>query len=195
MRGLVLALVLPACGFSANPGQPGDRDGGPDDGSGMEQAPDDSGCTSYSSLFNSCTQTPSGLASLVIPGGEHEYDTGSNALRINGTVTNPPRLVIDGPAGRIAVVFVSSLQVNSDGALRVFGPNALVIASSGDVQLDGTINSIGPGAGSRTDAVCGASTGGRGQNSNTGSGGSGGGGFQGAGGAGGQGNLGGAVTT
>ncbi|MDQ3299598.1 MAG: hypothetical protein M3619_23715 [Myxococcota bacterium] len=184
MRAAVLGLVVfsGGCSFSASTGNT------PGDGTALDSNGDGPpGCTSYSVLFDSCTQTPAGTTELTLA-GMNSYNTSNHVLTTPGGALMPAHLVIDGGAGPVDVVFLSSFTLAEGATLRALGERGFMIAASGPVQIDGTLESIGPGAGSRTDAVCLTSTGSKGVNNTGGGGGGGGGGFQGAGGGGSKGD-------
>ncbi len=183
MRAAVLGLVVVGggCGFSASTGN------APGDGTRLDASDDGGGCASYSLLFDSCTQPPGGTTEMTLA-GTNSYNTTTHVLTTPTGTQMPMHLVIEGGAGPVDIVFVSSFTLAEGATFRALGERAFMIAASGLVQIDGTLESIGPGAGSRTDAVCLTSTGSKGINNTGGGGGGGGGGFQGKGGDGSKGD-------
>jgi len=183
MRRAVFACLLSSCTFQHGELATADSRG-----------PDvPAGCASYSSLFDTCTVGAS-LAPppMVLAGGAWTYNTDTHTLTApNGQPTSPAHVILDAAEGPLDVVFVAALTLEADATLRVTGPNfdrPLGIAAAGDVDIRGILDVSNNGAGSRSDAACGAQVGNRGQNSTQGAGGSGGGALHGAGGDGSAGN-------
>lgn len=174
----VVGLALTGCTFEGAPGL--GVDAAPDG------PPDTPECLSYSTLFDTCTETPSNATDVLILTGASSYDTTTHVLSTGGVTSMPPFARLATTAGEIDVVFIASLTIAASANFRVQGPNPLVIASRGTIEIRGVVNVANAGAGNRSD--CGTSTGANGLPNAGGSGGGGGGGFQGEGGFGGSGD-------
>lgn len=187
MRGVLLLTPLVGCSFSATTPPPAVDD--PVRDASLIDVPTVmiDACVTFSSQLDTCTIPEGGNQPLALT-GSNTYDTESHVLRRGQTVIPVAHATVMTTTGVIDVIYVSDFSLADGASLRPFGPLPFAIAASGTVQIDGEIDLVGPAAGSRTDAVCGASTGTRGDESNQGGGGSGGGAFQGDGGDGSDGN-------
>jgi hypothetical protein len=144
-------------------------------------------CTTFSTQVNTCIVPPNANMALALT-GTNTYNTENHTLTNNGTIIPVATATVLTSTGTIDVIYVSSFSLAAGATLRAIGPLPFAIVASGTVEIEGTISLVGPAAGSRTDAICLASTGAKGQNSNLGAGGGGGGAFQGDGGDGSNGN-------
>lgn len=180
-------LLLTACGFEHG-AIPGIIDAPPT----IKDTPlGEGGCSSYSSLFDTCA-TMMGTSGITLTPGMWQYDTDTGRLSLGSSVMTPPNMTVNAAAGPIVIIFVSSFTVQQGATLRLVSPNMhrpFGIASTGPVQVDGVIDLSAAGAGARTDAQCGTQVGRPGVDNNGGGGGGGGGAFQGAGGHGSQGDA------
>ncbi|HEY5944027.1 MAG TPA: hypothetical protein VIV40_00975 [Kofleriaceae bacterium] len=184
--GLV-CLLLAGCSFDHGIGWSDLPDGPRADGDGGGS---DTGCTTYSSLFDTCTQTM-GSSALTLT-GSWTYNTDTHQLTNGSMTTIPPTMVVNAAAGPIDIIFVSSFTLEAGATLRGTSPNMhrpFGIVSTGAIQIDGVIDVSSAGAGARTDVQCGGSAGAPGSDNNGGGGGGGGGAFRGKGGNGSKGNL------
>ncbi len=185
MRSALLSCVLLGCSFEHGtpPNVTGD---GAIDGDGS-----DGGCTSFSTLVDTCVMTP-GNDPLVLTAGTWTYNTDTQVLSNGSIATMPTSMVIDAAAGPIVIIFVSSFTVEAGATLRGTSPNLhrpFGVIATGEIRIEGTIDVADAGAGARTDIECGALGGKPGMNGNGGAGGGGGAAFQGKGGNGSKGNL------
>lgn len=191
MRARVLAYVLVAgCGFEHGMlGNHGGDDVLPIDAPDVDAPDGDMHCTSYSTIFDTCTQM-TGTDAVTLGPGTWTYSTDSHMLT-GPTAITLSHTVIDAAAGPLDVVFVASFTVQDGATLRVTGlvsDRGLGIAATGAVQIDGIVDLSANGAGARDDIKCGGLVGKKGTNGPGGAGGGGGAAFQGAGGNGSQGD-------
>jgi hypothetical protein len=185
MRSALLVCVLAGCSFEHGE-VPRHDSGGPDTPIDM----DETGCTSYSSLFDTCT-TMMGTSSLILTPGSWTYNTDTHVLSNNGNVMTVASMVINAADGPIDIIFVSTFTLQSGATLRGTSPNLhrpFGIAATGAIVIEGIIDVSAAGSGARTDADCGAATGKPGDDLVGGGGGGGGGAFHGKGGSGSKGN-------
>lgn len=187
MRVVLLSLVA-ACGFSKR--QPPYVDDPVTDASLIDvPVTMIDACTSYSNQVNTCTVPVGGDGAIALT-GTNTYSTESHVLRRGSTVIPVAHATVQTPTGTIDVIYARTFSLAAGATLEATGPLPLAIVASETMQIDGTLDLVGPGAGSRSDAICMASVGLAGADSNGGAGGGGGGAFQGDGGKGGDGNSG-----
>jgi hypothetical protein len=188
MRVAWVACLLVGCNYDH--GVPGGVviDGGdPPIDMRVDGPPGDGACTSYSSLFDTCT-TMMGTMGITLTPGTWDYNTDTHVFSGSADITAMSTTI----AG-VDMVFVSSFTVQAGAILRVTHGTAnrrgIGIASTGSVQIDGIIDLSAGGAGSRSDIQCGGLRGQPGEDRNGGAGGGGGAAFQAAGGGGSQGDA------
>lgn len=152
-------------------------------------APD--GCTTFSTQFDTCLLPPG--APLALAGVEFAYNTDSgklDELNANGNIINtslPTHAVVQGGAGLIDVLVVSSFSLGVNTELTVTGSRPFALAASESVTIAGRIDASGGAAGARSAGTCGAAGGKTGTAAATGGAGGGGGALGSAGAGGGSG--------
>jgi len=191
MRLVILSVLVVGCRFSA-PAADIDAPPGVDPDAPVDMrlpdAPDV--CVTFSNQLDTCTVAPpGGIGGPLELAGTNSYDTDTGSLQTPSGTSILPHLIVTGPAGMIALIFVSSFSLAEGGRLRVDGALPVGIVVTGTVLIGGTIDLASAGAGARNNTACATSIGTTGSPNNGGAGGGGGGGFQGAGGTGGTGDA------
>jgi hypothetical protein len=111
---------------------------------------DGNGCTSFSSVFDTCT-LPAGIA---MPGSATAYSTDTGLATINGTTTVAmPHMTIATAMGSLDVVSLTSFVEDADGVLRITGVLPVAFAAVGEVEIPGRIDLSAGGAGTGCDAT------------------------------------------
>ncbi len=157
------------------------------------------GCVTFSGQTNTCLLAPG--SPMTLTGIEFIYTTGTGTLEQldgNGAViatTNPAHTVVQGKAGPIDVLLVSSFSLSPGSELSIVGTLPFGIVATQTITISGRIDGSG-GAGRRSTQACGTSAGSSGTANATGGSGGSGGAMHSAGGAGGAGaNSGAGATT
>src|SRR5512138_3055829 len=113
-----LCALTAGCGFehgmvTGDAPMPGD---GPHDGPGKDMA----GCTSFSTLFDTCA-APAPMGGLTLTAGSWTYDTDLHVLRLGSSPVPVTTMVVDAAAGPIDVLFVTTFTVQQGATLRATG--------------------------------------------------------------------------
>ncbi|MBL0217450.1 MAG: hypothetical protein IPQ07_26700 [Myxococcales bacterium] len=191
---LALSSLAAGCGFSAPAVQTGDDTTLPEAGMGsgsdaaidaqIDAVPID-GCTSFSTVINTCTVGQFGPPLIVT--GNRQYDTDTFTLSDDpggGNATTPTHREEMIGTGPVTFLVTGGFTLALNAKLRVVGSRAFGVISSGSITLVGNLDASNGGAGARTAAMCQASAGVAGANNNAMSGGASGGGGGGYGAAG-----------
>src|SRR3954471_13370823 len=183
MRWLA-AVMFVGCGFTTpagsvtSDGRPGGEAGVQAEAGAGDDAPPPvdaamiDGCTSFSSIINTCAV--GGFGPGVSIAGNKQYNTNTHVLSDDPGGGNPTTPMfredlING--GEVTLLVVASVSISGGNHLRVTGTRAFGIVASSSVTLAGDIDASNGGAGARTAAACGTSAGGAGKNNTLSSGG------------------------
>jgi hypothetical protein len=170
VRVLVLLVVSAGCKFSAPDSAPDSRppvqiDAGPVpiDSSQDAQIVIQDGCSTFSSLLDTCQQT---FGPPITIGTSGCWDTGAHRLYDPDCMTNPqivPHVVVTIATGEIDLLIATEVTLNA--RLRVVGPIAFGVIATGPIVIGGSLDGVGGGpggnaAGARDRAACATAAGG-----------------------------------
>jgi hypothetical protein len=110
---------------------------------------DGNGCSSFSSLFDTCT-LPAGVP---MPGSATAYSSDTGSITNGAAAVPMPHVTVATPMGSIDVVSLTSFVQDADGTLRITGALPVAFAVVGEVEIAGHIDLSAGGAGTGCDAA------------------------------------------
>jgi hypothetical protein len=108
---------------------------------------DGSGCTSFSSLFDTCA-LPAGVP---MPGSVTAYSSDSGSITNGANSVPVPHVTVATTLGSIDVVSLTSFVQDPDGMLRITGTLPVAFAVSGELEITGRVDLSAGGAGTGCD--------------------------------------------